>query len=57
MFNLHTLRTSSEILVLHVGTNDLSQKTAQNVFDELTTVGQAISVTDMPETKLMISAI
>jgi lysophospholipase L1-like esterase len=51
-----TLATSPETLVLHVGTNDLSQKTTQNVLEELTSLGQAISV-DSPETKLVISAI
>ena len=39
-----TLSTSPEILLLHVGTNDLSHSTSQNVLEELTTLGQAISV-------------
>ena len=51
-----TLATSPETLVRHVGTNDHSQKTTQNVLEELTSLGQAISG-DSPETKLVISAI
>ena len=39
-----TLSTSPEILVLHVSRNDLSHSTSQNVLEELTTLGQAISV-------------
>ena len=51
-----TLSTSPETLVLHVGTNDFSQKSAQEVLQDLTSLGQLIS-TDSPTTKLMISGI
>ena len=51
-----TLSTSPETLVLHVGKNDLSQKSAQEVLQDPTSLGQLIS-TDSPTTKLVISGI
>ena len=51
-----TLSTSPETLVLHVGTNDLSQKSVQEVLQDLTSLGQSIC-TDSPTTKLVISGI
>ena len=50
------LSTSPETLVLHVGTNDLSQKSVQEVLQDLTSLGQSIC-TDSPKTKLVISGI
>ena len=46
----------SRHLVLQAGTNDLSQKSAQEVLQDLTSLGQLIS-TDSPITKLVISGI
>ena len=51
-----TLSTPPETLVLHVGTNDLSQKSVQEVLQDLTSLGQSIC-TDSPTTKLVISGI
>ncbi len=51
-----TLSTSPETLVLHVGTNDLGQKSAQDVLEDLINLGQFITK-DSPTTKLVISAI
>ncbi len=41
-----TLSTSPETLVLHVGTNDLGQKSAQDVLEDLINLGQFITTDD-----------